>query len=136
MDSISATRRSENMRRIRSYGTSPEKVVRSLLFQLGHRGYRLNRRDLPGKPDIVFNKRKLAIFIHGCFWHSHACREGIRKPKSNSEYWIPKLLANRKRDRKTKQMLKKAGWRVETIWECDTANEAKIRKRLEKIMSD
>jgi len=134
MDTISAYCRSENMRKIRSSNTSPERTVRSLLFELGYRGYRLNRMDLPGKPDIVFSKRKLAIFIHGCFWHSHSCNEGTRKPQSNREYWLPKLAANQKRDRRAKRMLKQAGWRVETLWECNIAKPKSITKRLQQIM--
>jgi len=90
--------RSENMRRIRSENTVPELVVRKHLRALGHTGYRLHRKDLPGKPDIVFVGKRKAILVHGCFWHGHECKEGIRKPRSNQEYWARKIEGNRLRD--------------------------------------
>lgn len=118
MDNLSPRRRSENMRRIRSRETGPEVAVRKALWALGYRGYRLDNRGLPGNPDIAFRRRKLAIFVHGCFWHSHSCREGKRKPKSNQGYWLPKLEGNKRRDNKVKLLLRRSGWKVLTIWEC------------------
>ncbi|MGB4592329.1 MAG: very short patch repair endonuclease, partial [Coriobacteriia bacterium] len=82
-----AISRSENMRRIRSRDTAPELLVRKALRQLGHVGYRLHRRDLPGRPDVAFVGKQKAIFVHGCFWHGHDCAEGQRTPKSNLDYW-------------------------------------------------
>ena len=126
MDNLSPRRRSENMRLIRSKGPKPEITVRKALWTLGYRGYRLSCPGLPGKPDIVFNRRKLAIFVHGCFWHSHNCREGKRKPKSNQGYWLPKLESNKKRDIRVRRLLRRAGWKVLTIWECQTQNSARM----------
>jgi len=126
MDNLSTSRRSENMRRIKSKGTEPEIAVRKALWTLGYRGYRIGTPDLPGKPDIVFNRRKLAIFVHGCFWHSHSCREGKRKPKSNRGYWLPKLESNKRRDRRVKRLLRRSGWKVVTVWECQTYNSEKM----------
>lgn len=120
MDNLSPRRRSENMRRIKSKGTEPEVAVRKALWTLGYRGYRLSCPGIPGKPDIIFKRKKLAIFVHGCFWHSHNCREGKRKPKSNQGYWLPKLESNRTRDIRVKSLLRRTGWKVLTIWECQT----------------
>lgn len=91
MDNLDPLRRSENMRRIRSKDTKPELVVRKLVRSLGFTGYRLHRKDILGKPDLAWVGRKLAIYVHGCFWHGHDCKEGIRKPKSRVDYWLPKL---------------------------------------------
>jgi len=118
-DSITTKRRSDNMRKIRSKDTKPEVLVRKLLFRLGYR-FRLHRKDLPGKPDIVFPGRNKVIFVHGCFWHQHQdCREG-RLPGSRQEYWIPKLTKNISRDQKHVCELQELGWKVLVIWECQT----------------
>ena len=135
MDNLSPLRRSENMRQIRSKGTAPEIAVRTALWKLGYRGYRLSCPCLTGKPDIIFNRRKLVIFVHGCFWHSHNCREGKRKPKSNREYWLPKLESNRRRDIKVKRYLRREGWKVLTVWECQTQNPKRISAFLSKRMT-
>jgi len=120
-DSITTERRSDNMRKIRSKDTKPEMRIRKLLFGLGYR-FRLHRKDLPGKPDIVFTGRKRVIFVHGCFWHQHQdCREG-RLPGSRQEYWIPKLKNNISRDQKHTVELQKLGWKVLVIWECQITN--------------
>lgn len=121
--------RGENMRRIRSKDTVPEMVVRRLAYGLGYR-YRLHRKDIPGKPDLVFPGRRKVIFIHGCFWHQHqACREG-RLPKSNTAYWHPKLERNVERDKTVRNLLAAAGWDVLIIWECETSNYEAIRQIL------
>ena len=104
------------MSRIRSGNTSPEKIVRSILHANGFR-FRLHRKDLPGKPDIVLPKFQIVVFVNGCFWHQCPnCKSG-RLPKSNLPYW-PKLKRNQERDKKNVLELKKLGWRVITIWEC------------------
>lgn len=90
--------RSENMRRIHGKNTKPEMAVRGLLRTLGHPGYRLHRGDLPGRPDIAYVGRRKAIVINGCFWHGHDCKKGRRKPKTNQDYWIPKIKRNQDRD--------------------------------------
>lgn len=121
------------MRAIRSKDTAPEMVVRRLLHGMGYR-YRLHRRDLPGKPDIVFGSRRKAIFVHGCFWHQHSgCREG-RPPRSNAEYWEPKLARNRTRDEEHLQALTKLGWRVLVLWECEVTDLETLNNRLKAFL--
>jgi len=118
MDKLDPKRRSENMRRIRSKNTKPEVLLRSLLHKAGYR-FRLHRKDLPGKPDIVFVGRRKVIFVHGCFWHQHsACREG-RLPGTRQEYWKPKLEKNIARDAASIAALRELGWSVAVIWECE-----------------
>lgn len=119
--------RSENMRRIRSKDTAPEMTVRKLVHSMGYR-YRLHRKDIPGKPDLVFQGRRKVILIHGCFWHQHpGCREG-RPPKSNADYWLPKLERNTQRDKAALVQLNADGWDVLVIWECETKDrEALVR---------
>ena len=132
MDRLTPEERRENMRRIKDRNSKPEIFVRHILFQKGFR-YRINYKKLPGKPDIVFPSRKLAIFIHGCFWHLHpGCPEG-RIPSSNVEYWQKKLQRNVERDRQNQYQLKELGWRVEVIWECETGKRAQLDGRLNKI---
>ena len=112
--------RSRNMAAIKSNGTKPEMMVRSITHKLGFR-FRLHARDLPGKPDLVFRARKKVIFVHGCFWHQHrkkSCKNG-RMPKSRVEYWLPKLERNAARDKTNKRQLRQLGWRVLELWECD-----------------
>ena len=110
-------KRSAVMRRVKSRGTAPEVAVRKLLTRLGAR-YRLHRKDLPGHPDIVMPGRRLAVFVHGCFWHGHDCARGARVPKQNRDYWVAKVGRNRVRDAVSAQALAVKGWRVETVWEC------------------
>ncbi len=131
-----AITRSENMRRIRSKDTLPEMTVRRLLRDCGFAGYRLHRKDVPGKPDVAFIGRKKAIQIHGCFWHGHDCKEGVRRPKSNQEYWLPKIERNRERDRLHDANLADAGWRVLTVWECELADIDQLREKLVSFMSE
>jgi DNA mismatch endonuclease (patch repair protein) len=120
--------RSANMRAIRSKGMKPELKVRSLAHSLGYR-FRLHRKDLPGKPDLVFGPRQKVIFVHGCFWHSHSCKTA-HVPKSNREYWEPKLQRNKMRDKKNIELLVANGWSALVIWECETRDEANLEKRL------
>lgn len=129
-----AVGRSENMRRIRSKNTVPELTVRKLLRDLGFIGYRIHRKELPGKPDIAFVARKKAIMIHGCFWHAHDCKEGLRKPKSNAEYWIPKIDRNKARDAEHASQLAKMGWKVLTIWECELRDLETLSDRLQRFL--
>ena len=121
-------KRSAVMRRVKGSGTTPELTVRRLIWRLGGR-YRLNRKDLPGKPDIVLPGRHLAIFVHGCFWHGHDCPRGARVPKANRNYWVAKVARNRARDIAALQALEAAGWRVETVWECDLKDAAALEAR-------
>lgn len=118
MDTISQEDRSALMSRIRSKDTKPEMVVRRLLHCLGYR-YVLHDKRLPGKPDLVFPVRRKVVFIHGCFWHGHACSVGAT-PKSNIAYWTAKIDGNRRRDGKSCRALRRLGWRVLTVRECAT----------------
>ena len=134
MDSISPTRRSENMRRIRSKDTKPEVTVRSLVHRLGYR-FRLHRSDLPGRPDLAFPGLRKLIFVHGCFWHQHtSCADG-RMPKSRKSYWVPKLRGNTERDKGHRARLQKLGWDVLVIWDCETTNLDKLNAKLRKFLS-
>jgi DNA mismatch endonuclease (patch repair protein) len=130
MDKLSPERRSENMRRIRGKDTSPELTVRKLCRELGFTGYRIHRKELPGKPDLAWIGRKLAIFVHGCFWHAHDCSEGLRKPKSNQQYWIPKIERNRLRDAENIKNLRAAGWKVLIIWECELRESISLPNKI------
>jgi DNA mismatch endonuclease (patch repair protein) len=120
-DKLSAAERSRNMASIRSKDMKPELAVRKAAHSLGFR-FRLHRKDLPGKPDLVFPKYRAVIFVHGCFWHQHgepACLDG-RPPKSNAAYWGPKLARNAARDEANRAELEAQGWRVLEVWECET----------------
>ena len=117
------------MARIRSEDTMPELAVRKLLHRAGYR-FRLHRNDLPGKPDIVLPRYRIAIFVHGCFWHGHeGCREG-RKPKSNLAYWNRKLERNKERDRRNIQQLETQGWHPVVVWECELQHGDALVRRL------
>jgi len=117
------------MRRVKGKGTGPERMVRRLIWSLGGR-YRLNRADLPGKPDIVMTGRRLVVFVHGCFWHGHDCARGSRVPKANREYWTAKVARNRGRDADTASALQASGWQVEVIWECALKDRAALEARV------
>jgi DNA mismatch endonuclease (patch repair protein) len=124
-----SSQRSELMSRVRQHGTEPELVVRSILTRIGAR-YRLNARSLPGSPDIANRTKKKAIFIHGCFWHYHGdCPRG-RIPGSNVAYWKPKLLENRRRDKRRVADLQRNGFDVIVVWECELSHEDRLSKRL------
>ncbi|HEX5775222.1 MAG TPA: DNA mismatch endonuclease Vsr [Caulobacteraceae bacterium] len=126
-------KRSAVMRRVKGRDTTPEKTVRRLLTGLGAR-YRLHRKDLPGRPDIVMPGRRLALFVHGCFWHGHDCPRGARVPKANRDYWTAKVARNRARDVAAREGLTAAGWRVETVWECELKDEAAVSERLRRLL--
>ena len=132
-DVFSPEKRSAVMRRVKGRDTTPELKVRRALTALGVR-YRLNRRDLPGSPDIVMAGRRLAIFVHGCFWHGHDCARGSRVPKANRDYWLAKVARNRSRDAAADAALTARGWRVETIWECDLKDAPALTARLEALL--
>lgn len=131
MDIWSKQKRSDVMSKIKGKDTKPELILRSNLFQLGYR-FRVHVKSLPGKPDIVLPKHKIIIFVHGCFWHYHKnCKEG-RIPSTNSIYWKQKLEKNVIRDRKSLQQLRKIGWEVITVWECEI--ERKIDSVINRIL--
>lgn len=116
-DVFSPEKRSAVMRAVKSRNTTPELAVRRILRAAGV-GYRLGGRGLPGRPDLVMQGRRVAVFVHGCFWHGHDCPRGARKPKSNADYWSAKIGRNRTRDIHTAAALEATGWRVVTVWEC------------------
>ncbi len=118
-DKVTPAARSQMMAAVRGKNTTPERTVRGALFAAGYR-YRLHRRDLPGAPDIILPRFRTAIFVHGCFWHGHTCPRG-RRPTSNTEFWNQKLDGNIKRDLQNQTALRKAGWRVEVLWQCSLA---------------
>jgi DNA mismatch endonuclease (patch repair protein) len=122
------------MRRVKSKDTAPELFVRSLLCCMGLRGYRLHRSDIPGRPDIVWIGRKLAIFINGCFWHGHACLRGARVPQSHTEYWISKIECTRQRDAKHVATLADQGWSVLILWECELRDQAALTEKLQNFL--
>lgn len=132
-DSISKERRSANMRAIKSRDTQPEKIVRTVVHRMGYR-FRLYRADLPGKPDLIFPGRHAAVFVHGCFWHGHMCKEGIRKPKTNVDYWTAKLARNTARDMEHLMRLKAQGWRSLIVWECETKRLERLASRLRRFL--
>ena len=134
-DTVTPHRRSEIMSNIRAKGMKPEMAVRRLVHAMGYR-YRLHRRDLPGKPDLVFPGRRKVIFVHGCFWHQHsdpACRIA-RRPRSNQHYWLPKLERNVARDAEHQVQLSELGWDVLVIWECDLGKDRRITDRIQGFL--
>jgi DNA mismatch endonuclease (patch repair protein) len=128
-DVFDPEKRSAVMRSVKGRGTGPELIVRRLIWSLGGR-YRLNRADLPGKPDIVLPRRRLAVFVHGCFWHGHDCARGARIPKANRDYWTAKVGRNRERDAAARTALEAAGWRVEVVWECALRDRPELENRV------
>ena len=132
-DVFSPAERSAVMRRVKGKDTGPERRVRQLLTGMGVR-YRLNRRDLPGSPDLALGPRRLAIFVHGCFWHGHDCRRGARQPKQNAAYWSAKIGRNRARDAAAQSALEALGWRPLVLWECGMRDEAQLARTLREAL--
>ena len=120
------------MSAVRVKNTGPELMVRRVLYRNGYR-YRLHAPDLPGSPDIVFRKRRAVIFVHGCFWHGHTCPHG-NPPSSNVDFWWDKIDKNRERDGRVQKELRKDGWKVLTVWECETKNEGRLQQRLIRFL--
>lgn len=133
MNKLTHKERSANMRRIRSRDTSPEWKVRRLVHSMGFR-YRLHMRNLPGCPDLVFPRLRKVIFVHGCFWHPHGRCRYSHVPKSNLEYWLPKLESNRRRDKRNLAALRRLDWKVLTVRECEADQTAKLSAKLRKFL--
>ena len=129
MDTIRPEVRRALMARVRNQDTAPELAVRKVAFGVGLR-FRLHRRDLPGTPDLVFPKHKVAMFVHGCFWHQHRGCDRAGIPKSRTAYWKKKLDGNVARDGVATTKLQAAGWRVETIWECETKDLHELENKI------
>jgi DNA mismatch endonuclease (patch repair protein) len=121
------------MQAVRSTDTTPELLVRSAAHRLGYR-FRLHAAHLPGKPDLVFAGQRKVIFVHGCFWHGHTCARGARIPRTNRAYWLKKIGRNATRDNATKAQLRRLGWRVLVIWECDLKNPERVRTKLSRFL--
>lgn len=132
-DVFTPAERSAVMAAVKGRGTKPEMIVRRLVHALGYR-YRLHRKDLPGKPDLVFAGRRAVIFVHGCFWHGHDCARGAREPKQNAAYWAAKIARNRERDAANAVALCQAGWRVLTVWECEMKDRTALAARLQGFL--
>ncbi len=129
MDTLDPKRRSWNMSRIKGKDTKPELMVRSLLHRMGLR-FRVHRKDLPGKPDIVLPRHQTVVFVHGCFWHRHhGCRYAYT-PKTRVTFWQKEFDANIERDKRNARDLRRLGWRVITVWECETKRSDKLSRRL------
>ena len=136
MDKLTPERRSENMRRIRSKHTSPEMIVRRLVHGMGFR-YRLHVPTLPGKPDLVLWRLKRIIEVRGCFWHQHRGCIDSHIPKSRISYWRPKLARNQRRDKENARVLRKLGWRVLVLWECQVRRPGRtLSARLARFLGN
>lgn len=133
VDRLTRTDRSRVMAAVRSRNTQPELLVRSCLHELGFR-FRACAPDLPGRPDVVIRKRRLAIFVHGCFWHGHACPRGAL-PTTNVSFWTTKIEANQERDKRAAALLRADGWTVHTIWECTTRDRTHLMAELAKLLT-
>ena len=123
-----------HMTRVKGKNTTPELELRRLLLDMGYRGYRIHYDKLPGRPDVVFTKHRKVIFVHGCFWHGHNCKAGKNTPRTNKDYWEPKLRRNVDRDKEHLREIRKEGWKVLTVWECQLKNPESTRKKLKKFM--
>lgn len=133
IDTLTPAARSERMARVKGTDTKPEIKVRKLLFSIGYR-YRIHDERLPGKPDIVLPSKRKIVFVHGCFWHRHANCALARMPKSHRGFWRKKLEGNRLRDARTKAALRRLGWSVATVWECQLKDMARLEKRLRRFI--
>ena len=128
MDRLTQAQRSRLMAAVKGRNTGPERIVRKLVHALGYR-FRLQKRGLPGTPDLVLSRLRAVILVHGCFWHAHSCRWG-REPRSNKAYWREKRRQNRTRDRRTVAALRRRGWRVLVVWGCQTKTFGRLRTRV------
>ena len=133
MDTVSVEYRSEIMGRVVAKNTRPEVAVRRLLHGLGYR-FRLHRRDLPGKPDVVLPKWRTVVLIHGCFWHRHEGCPNTRTPKSRIDFWTRKFVENVRRDQFAREKLESLGWRVLIVWECELRDIETLTNRIEKFI--
>jgi DNA mismatch endonuclease (patch repair protein) len=132
-DVLSPAERSALMSRIRGKDTTPERAVRSMVHGLGYR-FRLQGRDLPGRPDLVLPRLRTVIFVHGCFWHRHARCRYATTPATRRAFWLEKFERNVERDRRTAAALRRLGWSVITVWECQLRRPEKVRARLERML--
>ena len=134
-DIYSIDKRSDIMSKVRQEGTKPEILIRRFLFSHGFR-YRKNDKRYPGKPDIVLPKYRTIIFVHGCFWHGHVNCKAATLPKTNTDFWKKKISENIARDQKNIETLRKEGWNVTIIWQCEIENKNKRKKRLDLLLKE
>ncbi|MFW5887777.1 MAG: very short patch repair endonuclease [Bacteriovoracia bacterium] len=127
-------RTNKRMAKVKSKNTSPEMIVRKLVWHMGYR-YRLHLGELPGKPDLVFVKKRKVIFVNGCFWHRHDCKSGRSFPSTNQEFWEKKFLSNIERDKRNIQELHALGWEVLVLWECEIKELYKIKEKIMIFLS-
>ena len=132
-DNLSEEQRKHTMRMVHGKDTKPELIVRRLVFSMGYR-YKLHDASLPGKPDMVFSSRRKVIFVHGCFWHGHSCKAGLKTPKANDSYWNKKLERNRNRDILTMEKLCGMGWTVKIVWECEIHKREQLAEDLAEFL--
>jgi DNA mismatch endonuclease (patch repair protein) len=132
VDQLTVEQRSALMARIRGKDTKPELVVRKILHAMGLR-FRLHRKDLPGTPDVVLPGKRKIIFVHGCYWHGHRCSAG-RLPKSRVGFWSTKVTDNQRRDARTIRALRRSGWSVLVVWQCQTGSTSTLEKRLRRFL--
>lgn len=125
--------RSRIMRAVKGVDTTPEMAVRRIAHRMGYR-FRLHRKDLPGKPDLVFPRLGKVVFVNGCFWHGHDCARGVRAPKGNAEYWRAKIQRNCARDASNLAALKALGWASIVIWECELKQPLRVQQRLTRFL--
>lgn len=135
-DNLSPEQRIATMRSVKSSNTSAEIAVRRICRELGWRGYRLHRRDIPGKPDIAFIGLRAVIFVHGCFWHGHSCSAGVKKPQTNTAYWASKIEKNKLRDASNIATLHSAGWRSLVVWECELKQQEVIKSKIATFLAN
>lgn len=133
-DIFSPKKRSQIMKKIGPKNSKQELFIRKLIFSFGYR-YRLHRKDLPGKPDLVFPKYKKVIFINGCFWHGHTCKRG-KLPETNREFWKKKICGNVKRDKENYKKLKEFGWKILVVWQCEikTKNTEYLQQQIKSFL--
>lgn len=131
---MTSEQRSRVMRAVKGKDTGTEMTVRRIVHSMGYR-YRLHRKDLPGKPDLVFGPRRKVIFVHGCFWHGHTCKRGDRIPRENRHYWTKKIARNKERDKEHVSALEAKGWKVLVIWECETKDTEWLRKKVQAYLA-
>ncbi len=131
---MTSEQRSRTMRAVKGKDTGPEMLLRRIVHGMGFR-YRLQRKDLPGRPDLVFGPRRKVVFVHGCFWHGHTCKRGDRIPKKNRDYWTKKIARNKERDRENLAALEDQGWQALVVWECDMKDGAGLERRLREFLN-
>ena len=134
-DVFSKEKRSWIMSRVKGRDTKPEILVRSFLHRMGYR-FRIHRRDLPGNPDIVLPRFGKVVFVHGCFWHGHKACPRSKRPTTNEDFWNKKLDGNIERDKRFRLELRRMGWKVLVVWECETRKPEKLLRKLERFLGD